>query len=155
MLLWARPVESVVAGRPSPKLNETGADTVFAPPRLGSDDRALPGLQAEIPSCSQRQPRRGGQPPVPEGTSGQPSRADRYDTGVFVWVANRHRTYAVRGPETAVGEVRHWISLVKSPSLKDCSLRTRTVPGSIPVSTPVENSPNRRSKIPQPLRGGG
>ena len=36
-----------------------GANTVPARPRIGSNDRALPGLQTEIPSCGQRQPRCG------------------------------------------------------------------------------------------------
>lgn len=38
----------------------TRADTIPARPRIGSDDRALPGLQTEIQSCGQRPPRRGG-----------------------------------------------------------------------------------------------
>ena len=38
----------------------TGANTVPARPCIGSDDRALPGLQAEVSSCGQRQPRCGG-----------------------------------------------------------------------------------------------
>lgn len=38
----------------------TGADTIPPRPRIGSDDRALPGLQPGIPSCGQRQPWSGG-----------------------------------------------------------------------------------------------